>query len=130
MKASQLRQVASSMGPRGASSGSQETSRQLKEAMFLSRVKEIADAERANKLKWSVGVAYIRGCTIIFLTGSTDFEMFSPHGCEALFFVLFIFCRETHLGSNVMTEKEKESVLHQRRLADEAYKVSSWTPII
>ena len=56
MKAAHLRQVASAMGPRGASSGSQVASRQLKEAMFVSRVKEIADAERANKLKWSVVV--------------------------------------------------------------------------
>ena len=60
MKASQLRQVASSLGQRDTSSGPEETSRQLKEAMFMSRVKEAADAERANKPRWSVVVVYIR----------------------------------------------------------------------
>ena len=56
MKAAHLRQVASSMGPRGVSGGSQGASRQLKEAMFVAQMKEVADAERANKLKWLVAV--------------------------------------------------------------------------
>lgn len=54
MKASQLRQAASSMGGREAGGSAGQASRQLKEAMFLSRVKEAADAERANKLRWLV----------------------------------------------------------------------------
>ena len=46
MKASQLRQVVSSGGVGGSDS------RQLKETVFLQRVREWAEEEKNNKLRW------------------------------------------------------------------------------
>ena len=47
LKASQLKQAASFEGR-----GRDGSSRQIKEAMFLQRVREVSDQEKAVKLKW------------------------------------------------------------------------------
>lgn len=95
LKASELRNVTSSAGP--------TSSKQIKEAKFLQKVKEAADHEKSVMLKW--------------LACSNQFNHDAINDVT----------RMTNLGSLPFTDEERDKILKDRQSAEISYNVLAQT---
>ena len=103
LKASELKSATSNAGTSsaGTSSAGTTSSKQIKEAMFLQKVKEAADHEKSVMLKW--------------LASNYNYQY--NHN------VNIAVIRVTNLGSLPFTDEERDKVLKDRQTAEISYNV-------